>query len=824
MRIFKTLLPACLFTIFLGCTSVAPPKADPVQWIPGTTGMVLRINETEQFRSDYRNSPLFKSLLEYQEENRQPWQIALDTVLALDPPSGSLLVTADSIQPNGAWLLLIPDMRTETDSLKGKGDSKSGDLSNEPAWQLPGSAGLHLRVQEGIGMLSPSEAYLDYALEQKGTPPPGLERALRAASPLAQATLLQPPGAPDPYLASSENLKSETARIGQTWTAYDIQSGSGSLLLQSMKASIDSTSVMERLLRRIPTLPLQRISEIIPAETNTWVSYSLDLQTQFLENQQRTSGVVNPNPDLLRSVEQLSLLESGQNLLLVLHTTNAAGVEEALRPLQGEGSEFQGILVFPVNENNLLRETFAPLLDRWPSPSYYCVLEDTFIFSKDLEGLQSLISAHNRKTTYASTPRFEKLKPLLAAESSSLFISENPGSSRILQDSLALTGLPAEFLEKLPEGYLATTQMNLEDDFSLHTYQFRDTELLEDENPQVTEVFTAALEAPAYSRPQFLKNHRTGEMDVVVQDENNTLYLFSNDGSLFWKKTLPGPIQGDIHQVDLYRNGRLQMAFTTNSKLMVLDRNGKEVSPFPKDFPGGNLGPLAVFDYEQNRNYRLVVTQGNKVFMFDGQGRDVRGFKFREAASPVISVPKHIRIGSRDYLVFQLENGELKILNRVGDTRVPVRERFEFSPNPVFLYRDGFAFTERDGNLIRIDPRGRVSRTVLNLNPEHGMDATIKTLAFMDDNRFQVKGNKRELELGVYTRPRIFYLFDIIYVAVTDLQSQQVFLLRSTGATVPGFPVEGSGPADMADMDNGRNPELVVPFRDNAVRVYRIRR
>ena len=146
------------------------------------------------------------------------------------------------------------------------------------------------------------------------------------------------------------------------------------------------------------------------------------------------------------------------------------------------------------------------------------MIEDAFVFASDYEGLQSLISAHNRKATYASTPRFGKLQPLLATESSSLFISEEPGSSRMLTDSLAMTGLPAEFVRRLPEGYMAIAQMNLEDDFSLDTYQFRDTELLEDENPQVSEVFTAALEAPAYSRPQFLKNHRTGGMDVVVQD------------------------------------------------------------------------------------------------------------------------------------------------------------------------------------------------------------------------------------------------------------------------------------------------------------------
>jgi hypothetical protein len=313
-------------------------------------------------------------------------------------------------------------------------------------------------------------------------------------------------------------------------------------------------------------------------------------------------------------------------------------------------------------------------------------------------------------------------------------------------------------------------------------------------------------------------------MDVAVQDDNNVLYLFSKSGTLFWKKELPGPIQGKIHQVDLFRNGRLQMAFTTDSQLMVLDRNGKAVAPFPKKFPGGNLRPLAVFDYEKNKNYRMVVCQGPKVFMFDGQGRDVRGFKFRNAGQPVLNTPVHIRIGSRDYLVFQLENGELKILNRVGDPRVPVRETFTFSSNPVYLYRNGFAFTEKTGDLVRIDTRGRVNRTPLNLSPDHGMDATTKTLALMDDNRFQVKTNKRELELGVYTHPRIFYLYDIIYVAVTDIQSQQVYLFRSTGAGVPGFPLEGVGLADMADMDNDRNPELVVPFRENSIRVYRVNR
>ena len=368
------------------------------------------------------------------------------------------------------------------------------------------------------------------------------------------------------------------------------------------------------------------------------------------------------------------------------------------------------------------------------------------------------------------------------------------------------------------------SQWNLENSFSLESYQFLDADFADNDTSRVIDVFTADLDAPVASRPQFLKNHLNGTMDIAVQDENNTLYLFSNSGDLYWKKDLESAIQGDINQVDLFRNGRLQMAFTTNTKLLVLDRNGKAGPPFPKAFEGGNLNPLAVFDYEKNKNYRMVVTQGSKAFMYDGQGRSVKGFKFRDAGSPIRSAPEHFRFGSRDYLVFQLESGELKILNRVGNNRITVKERFEFSANKVFGYRNGFAFTDRKGNLIRIDTRGKVSRTGLNLSPDHGMDASTKTMTLMDDNRFRVKSNEKELELGVYTRPQLFYINDIIYVAVTDLQSQQVHVFRSTAEAVAGFPIEGSGLTDMADMDNDRKVELVTPYRKKSIRVYRVGR
>ncbi len=67
---------------------------------------------------------------------------------------------------------------------------------------------------------------------------------------------------------------------------------------------------------------------------------------------------------------------------------------------------------------------------------------------------------------------------------------------------------------------------------------------------------------------------------IVIQDNQNVLYLFSNKGKLLWRKKLGGKILGDIKQVDLYKNKRLQMAFRTKDRFLILDRNGEIVKPF----------------------------------------------------------------------------------------------------------------------------------------------------------------------------------------------------------------------------------------------------
>ena len=126
-------------------------------------------------------------------------------------------------------------------------------------------------------------------------------------------------------------------------------------------------------------------------------------------------------------------------------------------------------------------------------------------------------------------------------------------------------------------------------------------------------LFTVELDTDIATNPQFVKNHRNNTYEIITQDKNNVLYLISASGKVIWKKQLNGKVRGRIQQVDLYKNGKLQLAFCTNNQFLIIDRNGEEVKPFNKKFDSGNLNPLAVFDYENNKDYRFLVTQGRKV-------------------------------------------------------------------------------------------------------------------------------------------------------------------------------------------------------------------
>lgn len=816
LKIPGLVLLACLLTALSSCVQRDRDSANPWGLIPASSDVVLQLHDVERFRSEYRNNGLLRHYREVSGGNRLFG--VLDQVLELELGPGCLVAVTVDPGEDPRWLVVFEEVwQPVPDSVGAAGSSPVGTPAD--------SSGLVAEKVGAIRLLSNSASLIAEAAGNETDSGNPLLQAARTANPRTSASLFLPMGHAHPLEAFLlGKVSGKPIAPGAAWSAFDLQLRSDALLFQGIEVRPDSLWDNRAILRGIPALPLGEVARVPPAGTSALYTLSLGDPGKFLQNQERILGRPNPHPGLLESVEHLGVFNLSGETLAVLVSVNPTAVIDGLRPQLDQLDSFQDAGVYALQDPAALMAAFDPLLKGIPEPGFLGAFGNYFVLGPSLEGVRNVISSYKREDSYAANGTYDRLQPFLASESTSFVLADHPGEAGFLTDSLSVLGLPEPIAGEMPSDYLYSAQLNSSEGYDLLEYQFRKKDDPTGSGASVSLAFTRKLEGQVMAGPFMLRNHRTGGMDLAVQDDRNQLYLYSASGDLYWKKELAGPIQGAIHQVDLFKNGRFQMAFTLPGALMVLDRDGNPVAPFPKKFEGGTLGPLALFDYDNNRNYRLVFNDGQKIYMFDGQGRDVSGFKFRDAGSPPIGPPDHIRIGSRDYLVFRLEDGRLRILNRVGDTRIRVEERFDFSGNGIYLYRDKFAFTEKSGNLVTIDTRGRINRTALNLNADHGMYATAHTLALMNDNVFQVKGNRAELELGVYTAPRIFYLYDIIYVGVTDIQTQKLYLFRSDASRLKGFPVEGNGLPDMADMDGDRNPELGVKFRDSLIAVYRIQR
>ena len=325
------------------------------------------------------------------------------------------------------------------------------------------------------------------------------------------------------------------------------------------------------------------------------------------------------------------------------------------------------------------------------------------------------------------------------------------------------------------------------------------------------------------SNPIWLKNHLNNQYDFVFQDSQNYLYHYSNNGNLNWKKELSSRIIGEIKQIDLYKNGRLQLLFRTSEKLYLIDRNGKEVEELTFNLDTeDNLNPISVFDYEKNRNYRILISNKNQIKMYDSRGKIVSGFKPVKFDSNIKNSPVHIRIKGKDYIVFQLENGEVKILNRRGEDRIIINQKIQFSDNSFYSYLDTFTTSDNQGNLIQIDTNGNLKRTKLNLLQDNYINILNNNLVYFTENTLTIKGINVKLPVGRYTMPKLFNLNNKLLVGITDLSDDNIYLYNDDAKLIEGFPIRGSSSFDIIDSDKDGKLEIISRIDEYSVLSYEI--
>ncbi|MFB1027433.1 MAG: hypothetical protein QMC27_05690 [Flavobacteriaceae bacterium] len=378
------------------------------------------------------------------------------------------------------------------------------------------------------------------------------------------------------------------------------------------------------------------------------------------------------------TTEEIGVFETEQGDGVALKSIDISATYEALSGFQNELSSFRSIPLFEFTESSLFNDTFGPLISK-VSPTKFITLEDYLVFSDSEEVLKLVISNYFNKNTLESSIEYETLQKSLSDEASIQTYFNNYRLAELLNTLFQSTLKGSE----LSDYKLSGIQL-VKDDNIVHLNSVLQKSKPRQSKSLISEEFNLVLPEDIMMGPVFVSNHKTKGKDILVQDIKNNLYLISNKGVILWKKTLNGAVSGTVEQVDLYKNGRLQLVFSTQKRLYILDRNGKNVGEFPIKFSDDITQPVSVFDYDKKRNYRFLITQNSKLLMYDLNAMLVKGFKYNSSQT-ISSHPIHVRYRGKDFIAFSAGK-QLKLLDRRGNTRVKVKEPIDFSNDSIYFY------------------------------------------------------------------------------------------------------------------------------------------
>ncbi|MDW7693230.1 hypothetical protein R9C00_00615 [Flammeovirgaceae bacterium SG7u.111] len=235
--------------------------------------------------------------------------------------------------------------------------------------------------------------------------------------------------------------------------------------------------------------------------------------------------------------------------------------------------------------------------------------------------------------------------------------------------------------------------------------------------PVQERLWEAPLVTNAQENLHLLKNHYSGQTDILLQDKWNNLYLFSSSGEQLFRSKMYGKVNADVRQIDLRHNGELQILLSYENKIFLIDRKGRFVKGYPLSLPPYfNTQHLSVIEYNNFKNYRFLATDklGN-AFVISQYGTPLNNWSPRMFSYSFSQAARAVRVGNFDAYIFLLENGTLNALKTDAKSYPEFPLIFNVpTKNPLFVVpKQDFEHTQlqllgTSGELVSCNMRGKV--------------------------------------------------------------------------------------------------------------------
>ena len=797
-----------LFSFFISCDP-APSKLKALSdFIPKNPSVVFSINDFEALKSDLKNNSFLSNL-----KNAQAYSYLKNKEIFkyLHPNSKSVLcISEGNDEPAFTFMTKLSKDLFNLDSIADHTIENSSFNSFTFQKVIINKQAIFITVEDSIFFASNSEKTLANILSDKNENN-AIFKKITALSNQQDLTA---------FIPANEILANQLLFNFGSWAALNIEVLPDALTASGVVLTNDSVPQLISVFKGLN--PQQNeIAKVTPTNAHTVVSLTFDDFALFQNNLQNFRGIKSIKDEetiLFEAVNEVSKISFSKGNAIILKSIDPQLTNEALQNFSSPKTPFKGIMIHRFNEPNLFVNHFLTFTNR-TAPKEVFILDNFFIFSENEEVTQNIINSYLLNNCLSSTSYYKEALSQLSDESSLLVMKLNGDYSEAIS-TLLKTEIAIVSFKKYP---IAILQFNYDRDFAHVNFVCKEASTSNSKKVagKVTQINSIQLENELLNDPTFFSNHRTGGKDIVVQDVTNKMYFISSGGKILWTKKLKNPILGKIEEVDLLRNGKKQLAFTTKNNFYILDRTGRAIAPFPKKFRDEITQGISVFDYDNNRKYRFVITQGKEPLMLDGKGKKVKGFKFKKTKSNIVFPPQHFRIKSKDYIIIAEENGKLNILSRIGKPRVTVSKTFDFSNTPITLEKSKLVVINKDNSKNSVGLDGKTITNKLKVTSYH-FTVKGKTKVTLDDNLMRINGVLIELPFGIYTAPTISIVNRKTYISITETQENKVYVYNKSGNLLSGFPVYGTSIIDLGDLTKNGKTNFLVKGAAKNILLYEI--
>tara|TARA_Y100000385_G_scaffold109413_1_gene113600 strand:- start:184 stop:2544 length:2361 start_codon:yes stop_codon:yes gene_type:complete len=784
---FRILCTISAFISLLGCNNTGYTEHSIEEYVPNNSEIVISINSLDNFKDATSNNELA-------------------SITNLLNPLKKILTPLDSIYSKSPLLVCVTK-KTDNQSSKSDQDYIYTFITHLRNLKADQKLSIPSITIDSVLIASQSEALLNLIKSQEISSYSKLHkrRDINATFSLYSKRSTK-----------SINLSSiGLENLGNIFLDFSVS---------PVSVTINGTTVDEKsinhwfnIFENIKPQP-QSLQNIFPPQTKRAIVYGYDDFNQMQRNLQDIGCDIKSNEfadAFFNTTKEIGVFETGLGSGIALKSIDISSTYETLKEYQNEINTFRSIPIFEFTETSLFDENFESIT-QGIKPTKFIALEDYLVFSSSSEVLKMTISNYFNKNSLGSSLTYKTLQKSLSSQASVNHYFNNNQLAEFFNSVFKTSIKGSELIN-----YKLTGVQLVKDDNIVHLNSILQKSIPKNSKTLVSEEFNLTFTDDIQMGPMFVSNHINKGKDILLQDKKNILYLISNKGVILWKKALKNAILGKVEQADLYKNGRLQLVFSTKNRLYVIDRNGKNVGKFPLDFRDEITQPVAVFDYDKKRNYRFLITQHSNLLMYDSNKKMVKGFKYKPSKQIISKQPIHVRYQGKDFIVIAAGN-QLKLLDRRGNIRVKVKESIDFSNESIYFCKSFFTTTNTKGELIQVNTKGNLTRQSLDLESNHDITTSSKTLVIRNENKLSINMNNVDLEYGKYSPPSLFYLNDKIYVSTTDLEAKKIWIFDSKAKPYPSIPVYGTSGIDLTNADNDSSLEFVTRGDAKSIILYQM--